>query len=225
MKVKDIMVKDVVTINPNDTFYDIVGLLAEKEISGAPVAEGDKVVGLISESDIMEFVSEKHMVTMIENEDKAMKNKASMKANQFMTKKVISVSSGDSLAKVIKLLDEKDINRLPVIDKGKLVGIITRADVVSVVSEYLTEHPAMRKMELETDEKTLKTNIDLLLSHVKEKGSVRMKEAAKEFGVDTERIEKWGRILEDYKLVKMHYPPIGDPKISIIKGDKHDKKK
>ena len=225
MKVKDIMISDVVTLSPDDTFYDIVELFSEKKISGAPVVEGGKAVGMVSESDIMQFVSEKHLIAMIEKEDKAMKDKTSMQAKQFMTKKLATVSSDDDLGKVIKFLDEKDINRLPVVDKGKLVGIITRADVVSVVSEYLTEHPAMRKMELETDEKTLKTNIDRLLSLVKMKGSVQLKVAAKEFGVEAERIEKWGRILEEYKLVKMHYPPIGDPKILILKEKKHGKKK
>lgn len=225
MKVKDIMISDVVTLSPDDTFYDIVELFSEKKISGAPVVEGGKTVGMVSESDIMQFVSEKHLIAMIEKEDKAMKNKTSMQAKQFMTKKLATVSSDDDLGKVIKFLDEKDINRLPVVDKGKLVGIITRADVVSVVSEYLTEHSAMRKMELETDEKTLKTNIDRLLSLVKMKGSVRLKDATKEFGVEAERIEKWGRILEEYKLVKMHYPPIGDPKILILKEKKHGKKK
>ena len=52
-------------------------------------------------------------------------------------------------------------------------------------------------MELETGEETLQTNIDLLLALVKQKGSVKMKYAEKEFGVTQERIEKWGRILEE----------------------------
>ncbi|UCD03402.1 MAG: CBS domain-containing protein [Candidatus Aenigmatarchaeota archaeon] len=225
MKVKDIMVTDVVTLSPEDTFFDIVELFAEKKISGAPVVDGSRIVGLVSESDIMEFVSKKDMITMIDKEDKAMKDKASMKARDFMSKRVITVQPNDDLGKVIKLLDEKDINRVPVVDKKKIVGIITRADVVSVVSEYLSEHPAMRKMELQTEEPKLKTNIDRLLSLVKERGSVKLKDATKEFGVEEERIEKWGEILEEYKLVKMHYPPIGEPKISIIKEKKRGKKK
>jgi CBS domain-containing protein len=225
MKVKDIMVTDVVTLSPDETFYDIVALFAEKKISGAPVVEGSKIMGLVSESDILKFVSRKDLITMIDKEDKAMKDRAAMKAKDFMTKKVITVSQNEDLAKVIKLLDEKDINRVPVVDKGKVGGIITRADVVSVVSEYLTEHPSMRKMELETEEPKLQTNIDRMLSMVKEKGSVRLKDMVKEFGVDAERVEKWGRILEEYKLVSMHYPPIGEPKISIIKEKKRGKKK
>jgi CBS domain-containing protein len=225
MKVKDIMVTDVVTLSPDDTFYDIVELFVEKKISGAPVVDKGKPVGMVSESDIMEFVSEGHLVTMIEKEDKAMKDKTSLKARDFMSKSVITVSSNDDVSKVIALLDDKDINRVPVVDKGKLVGIITRADVVSVVSEYLAEHPAMRKMELETDEQTLETNIDCLLSMVKEKGTVKLKDAVKEFGVEPERVEKWGRILEEYNLVELHYPPIGDPKITLKRKERKRGKK
>ena len=224
MKVKDIMVKDVVTLNPEDTFYDIVELFAEKKISGAPVVEGKKPVGIISESDIMKFVLKKDLISMIEHEDKEMKDKASLKAKNFMTKKLITVKSTDSLGSVIKLLDEKDINRLPVVDDDKLVGIITRADVVSVVSEYMAEHPLMKKMDLQTEEPKLETSIDTLLSVVKEEGSVKIKDLAKRFKVEPEKIEEWGRILEQYKLARMHYPPIGEPSITMMKKVNYAKK-
>jgi predicted transcriptional regulator len=224
MKVKDIMVKDVVTLNPEDTFYDIVELFAEKKISGAPVVEGRNVVGIVSESDIMKFVTKKDLISMIEHEDKSMKDKTALKAKNFMSKKVLSVKSTDGLGAVIKILDEKDINRLPVVDDGKLVGIITRADVVSVVSEYMAEHPLLKKMDLQTEEPKLETSIDTLLSVVKTEGSVKIKDLAKRFKVEPEKIEEWGKILEQYKLARMHYPPIGEPSIDVIKKVKYARK-
>jgi predicted transcriptional regulator len=224
MKVKDIMVKDVVTLNPDDTFYDIVEIFAEKKISGAPVAVGKKPVGMVSESDILKFVSKKDMISMIEHEDKDLKEKASIKAKNIMTKNVISVQSTDPLSKVISVLNEKDINRLPVVDDGKIVGIITRADVVSVVSEYMTEHPMLKKMDLQAEEPMLETSIDKLLSVVKTEGSVKIKDLAKRFNAEPEKIEEWGRILEEYKLARMHYPPIGEPSIVVMKKVKYAKK-
>ncbi|MCD6495992.1 MAG: CBS domain-containing protein [Candidatus Aenigmarchaeota archaeon] len=224
MKVKDIMVRNVVTLSPDDTFFDIVELFAEKKISGAPVVEGEKLVGMVSESDIMEFVSVKNVMKLIEKGDEALKGKTSLKAKDFMTKKVITVSPKDDIIDVVKLLDTKDINRLPVTEKGKVVGIITRADVVSVVSEYLTEHPAMRKRELETDEPKLETSVDILLSLAKQKNAITFKEAAKELKVDENMIEQWAKILEDYKLVKINYPPLGEPKIKFYREKKHGKK-
>ncbi len=224
MKVKDIMIKDVVSLRPDDTFYDIVELFSEKKISGAPVATGNKPIGMVSESDIMRFISNKNLISMIEGEKKEMKDKASLKAKHFMTKKLVFVKPGDDLGKVIKIMEEKDINRVPVVDKGKLRGIITRADVVSVISEYLSEHPLLRKRELEIEEPKLETDIDKLLALVKEEGSIKFSKAAKKFNVPESKIEEWGKILEEYKLVKLHYPPIGDPKLEILK-EKHAKKK
>ncbi len=224
MKVKDIMIKDVVSVDPNDTFFEIVELFSEKKISGAPVAVGDKPKGMISESDIMKFISSRDLVTMIDKGSKEIKDKAGLEAHKFMTKKLIYVKPSDELRDVIKLMNQKDINRVPVVEKGKLKGIITRADVVSVISEYLSEHPILRKRKFETDKPQLETNIDLLLKLVKEKGSVKFSEATKKFNVSEDKIEEWGKILEEYKLVRLHYPPIGIPLLKILK-EKHGKKK
>ncbi len=225
MKVKDIMIKDVVAISPEDTFYDIVELFSEKKISGAPVAVGDKPIGMVSESDVMKFISSKQLISMLESESKEMKGKASLQAKQFMTKKLVFVKPSDDLSSVIKIMNEKDINRVPVVDKGKLTGIITRADVVSVISEYLSEHPMLRKKGLEIEEPKLETDIDKLLALVKLEGPIKFSQAAKKFDVTENKIEEWGKILEEYKLVKLHYPPIGNPVIKLFKEKKHGKKK
>lgn len=224
MKVKDIMIKDVVAVRPEDSFYDIVELFAEKKISGAPVAIGDKPIGMVSESDIMKYILNKNLVSLLESDSKDMKDKASLQAKNFMSKKVIFVKPGDDLSKVIRIMDEKDINRVPVVDKGKLTGIITRADIVSVISEYLSEHPILRKRQHEIEKPKLETDIDKLLAMVKERSFLKFSAAAKEFNVTIDRIEEWGKILEEYKLVKLHYPPIGDPTIKVFK-EKHAKKK
>ena len=74
MKVKDIMIKDVVLIGPDDSFYDIVELFSEKKISGAPVAVGSKPVGMVSESDVMKFISKKDMISGIEHDRKEIRD-------------------------------------------------------------------------------------------------------------------------------------------------------
>lgn len=224
MKVKDIMVKDVVSISPEDSFYDIVELFSERKISGAPVTVGDKPIGMVSESDIMKFITSKNLVSLMESGNKEMKDKASMQAKHFMSKKLVFVKPGDGLSEVLKIMNEKDINRVPVVEKGKLRGIITRADVVSVISEYLSEHPMLRKRQLETERPLLETNIDKLLQLVKDEGKISFSKAAKNFDVPESKIEEWGKILEGYKLVRLHYPPIGNPIIIIFK-EKHAKKK
>lgn len=63
----------------------------------------------------------------------------------------------------------------------------------------------------------VETSVDKLLRMVKEKGMVRLKDAAKAFGVPKERIEEWGNILEDHKLIEMHYPPMGSAVLRVKK--------
>ena len=72
----------------------------------------------------------------------------------------------------------------------------------------------------------VETNIDKLYKHIKEKGKVRVTEAAKMFDVKAEKIEEWGKILEDHDLIELHYPAIGKPilKIREVKRKNHKKR-
>jgi CBS domain-containing protein len=225
MKVKDIMIRDVITVAPEDSFADVIETFSRKKISGAPVVEGRKPVGMVSESDIMKQVSKKDIMSLIDGDNKDVKEKMSMKVKDLMTKNIISVKPDDEVREVIRMMNEKDVNRLPVIEKGELRGIVTRADVVSVVCEYLCEHPMLKKKEHESENPALETNIDTLLALVKEKESVKFSEAAKKFNVPESKIEEWGNILEEYGLVRLHYPPIGTPMLKILKEKRHEKKK
>ncbi|MFQ5648061.1 MAG: hypothetical protein ACE5FW_02385 [Candidatus Aenigmatarchaeota archaeon] len=56
----------------------------------------------------------------------------------------------------------------------------------------------------------VETDVDKLFQIIKEKGKIKVKAAAKVFGVPKEQIEEWGNILEEYKLIDVHYPPVGD---------------
>ena len=67
----------------------------------------------------------------------------------------------------------------------------------------------------------LETNADRLLKMVNRKGELKISEAAKSFGISESKIEEWGNILEEHKLVRMHYSPIGDPKIISLKQRKN----
>jgi len=66
-------------------------------------------------------------------------------------------------------------------------------------------------------EPCLVTDIDRLLEMVKEFGEEKVPDAAKKFNVSESQIEGWGRILEEFGLIKMHYPPIGKPVLKKLK--------
>lgn len=110
---KDIMTKRVVTVSPCTSVEELTELLAGKKISGVPVIDEKKqVVGIATEADVLAHPEAETI-------------------EELMTKRVISVTPDTPIEEIAKVLAKKKIKRVPVIDeKGKLVGIVSRADIV-----------------------------------------------------------------------------------------------
>lgn len=124
LKVEDAMTKtNIITVSPNSTLKDVVSLIELTGHLGFPVVEDGKIVGVVTMSDINRVSEE-------------LKEEA--KVAEIMTKNVIAVKPGDSLEKALKILIEKDIGRLMVVDEsGKLVGIVTRSDIMKAHAKEL----------------------------------------------------------------------------------------
>lgn len=138
MKVRDVMVKKVHTVLPSDDFVKIVKLLVEKKISGVPVVnKKGKVVGIISEKDLFykffptqkQFYEDADYYMNFDNLEKESSKVLKLKAKDFMSRKVISIAPDDHILKACSLFILHNIRRLPVIKKGKLVGIITTNNI------------------------------------------------------------------------------------------------
>ncbi|MGC8993402.1 MAG: CBS domain-containing protein [Candidatus Aenigmatarchaeota archaeon] len=150
MFVKDIMSKNVITISPEENISKAIELMAKNNISGLVVVENEKVVGIISESDILEILKSpfpeiKNLTNVtlsifmllkkgIESFNYA-KKIAKLKVKDLMTKRVFYVGPNDTIEEAARIMSEKDIRRLPVIDEGKLVGIISRTDILRALME------------------------------------------------------------------------------------------
>ena len=152
-KVRDVMNKNVVCFSPDQTVFEVAKVLSEKNISGAPVVEKEKVVGIISTSDIVRFLKIKlkigsaHEMPSLSllfidlfktGKDyvelkKEVQRLSNVKIKGIMCKKVVSISPEASIFDAAELMDEHDVNRLPVIENGKLVGILARADIIKAI--------------------------------------------------------------------------------------------
>jgi CBS-domain-containing membrane protein len=144
MKARDIMTADVATVAPDAGVREIAALMAARRISGLPVVNSDgAVVGIVSESDLLHRVElgtehkYKWWLNLLSSTDQQARDftkSHGQKAADLMTRHVIAVTANDGLATVADVLGRNGLKRVPVLDNGKLVGVITRGDLVKAIT-------------------------------------------------------------------------------------------
>ena len=116
MKVADVMNKNVVTCHPSEKLTVIINKFELFHIAGMPVTEKGSLVGIVTQTDVLRAVKDGSI------QDAMVKD--------VMTTDLVLVSPTDSATHVARLMIEKRINRIPVVEDGKLVGIVTRGDLI-----------------------------------------------------------------------------------------------
>jgi CBS domain-containing protein len=150
MKAKEIMETNVITVKKETTIEEIAHILTDKNISGVPVVDdGNKVIGMVSQKDLLYKDVEPRFPAVVEilggliflkgvkHYQEELKKLVATKAEDIMTQKVISVTEETEVEKVAEIMVEKDVNRIPVLREGKLIGIISRADIVKYIAKML----------------------------------------------------------------------------------------
>lgn len=137
MKIETLMTTDVSTVAPEATLKDAAALLSEKRISGMPVCDPDgMVLGVISEADIIRkeqgLAPDVHGVSrwLARLFDGELDKVEARTVREAMTTPALTVRPFEPVSKAARLMVEHRINRLPVTVDGRLVGIVTRADLV-----------------------------------------------------------------------------------------------
>jgi CBS domain-containing protein len=144
MRAIDVMVRDVVTVRPETDLAEAVKLLAEHDISALPVVDADnRVIGILSEADLVhrvEIGTEKRRpwwleaVTGASTLAREFARSHGEKVGEVMTTDVVSVAEDTPLSEIAGLLERKRIKRVPVVGDGKLVGIVSRANLVQALA-------------------------------------------------------------------------------------------
>lgn len=144
MKAVDVMVRDVVTVKPDDEVAEAVRLLAEHDVSALPVVDDhDNVVGIISEADLLhreEIGTEKHRhwwleaVTPASTLAEEFAKSHGRRVEEVMSTEVISASEDTPLGEIATVLERYRIKRLPILRKGKLVGIVSRSNLIQALA-------------------------------------------------------------------------------------------
>lgn len=135
MRVRDVMTQDVATVAPDTDLRDLAALLVEKRISGVPVVEGGRVVGVVSERDILfkerpsDGLSRSVLAWLMDEGDLTLKIDART-AREAMTSPPVTIGPARNVADAAAIMLDENVSRLPVVDHGLIVGIVTRHDLV-----------------------------------------------------------------------------------------------
>ena len=120
MKAKDIMTKEVKTLKATTKVFEAIDLLLNHRISGAPVVDDQNVLlGIISEKDLL-----------VSFDFLGRKNAEEVQVGEFMTKDVVTYSEETPLDEISQVLVRKNIKRVPIVTNGKVVGVVSRRDVL-----------------------------------------------------------------------------------------------
>ena len=136
LKVAQVMHKNVTTIKPDSTMNEVRNILKKNKISGIPVIDNDKLVGIITIEDLI--------ICLLEN------GRIDEKVRNRMTKEVVTIYSDEPIVQVVSKFDRSGFGRYPVIDRhsNKLIGILTKGDIIEGI---------LKKMEIDYHKEEIRT--------------------------------------------------------------------
>jgi CBS domain-containing protein len=146
LKVKDIMTKEAITVSPDTEIVNAAKILLENRINGMPVIDAfGRLVGIICQSDLVAqqkaipipsvftFLESFIPLTSMKRMDKEMEKIAALTVKEAMTLEPVTVSPETDIEEVAKLMVDKKYHTLPVMDGGKVVGIVGKEDVLKTL--------------------------------------------------------------------------------------------
>ena len=154
VQVKDIMTPDPVTVRVDSPIREAAGLLRKYHIGGLPVMDGDRVAGIVTETDIISLLDTGDLSSDLwlpsplevievpvrefinwEKTKRALTDIGDREVRRVMSTPAVTIDEESDIADAASLMLRERIARLPVIRNGKLIGIVTRADIVRGIGE------------------------------------------------------------------------------------------
>jgi len=154
MNVEAVMTKNPVTIQAEDTIREASRIIREKKIGGLPVMDGENLIGMITESDILALLSVQGPSEDLwlpsplevieipireffnwEKTKEALSDIGSRPVRSVMSYPIITIKAEDTIEEAARLMLHEGIARLPVLRDGKLSGIVTRADIIEGIGK------------------------------------------------------------------------------------------
>jgi CBS domain-containing protein len=145
---EDIMTTDVVVVHPKDTLHQVSRKLAENDTSGAPVVDDiERIVGIVSEHDIVSYLStfeDKELEIIDTSELPHLAHiyiqASAMPVEEVMTTEIITAKPDTKIEILARLMTENNLNRVPIVVKGKLIGMVSRIDILRNIGKVDLEN-------------------------------------------------------------------------------------
>lgn len=146
-KVKEIMTKDVITVNKDTNLRELSDILLKRAINGVPVVDDSgAVLGVVCESDLIEKDKPLHIPTVfvildsfipLENPwrlEREFKRITATTVGDIYSSPAVTVEPDDDISRAASLMSEKKYYTIPVVENGKLVGVLGKADIIKAMS-------------------------------------------------------------------------------------------
>ena len=151
MKVRDIMTAEVVVAHPDTSVNLVARLMASRDISGIPVVEDDHLVGIVTELDLIvrntrleppaffALLDARIPLETPAHYRERIRHMLGTLARDVMTEKVVSIGPDEELESLAEIMVKQRVNPLPVVEDGRLVGIVSRSDIIGMMARDLDE--------------------------------------------------------------------------------------
>jgi CBS domain-containing protein len=122
--VSDLMTTPVISVPHDMSMKDVAFMLRDKGCTGFPVVEEERITGIISRRDFRRVSKPSHMEAPVK---------------RYMSRSVVNIGPQSSVGRAARLMVKNDVGRLPVVENGSLVGIITRSDAIRYYYDFFPE--------------------------------------------------------------------------------------
>jgi len=142
LQAKDIMTRDLITVSPEMEIVKAAEILLENGINGVPVLDKGELVGILCQSDLIAQQKDLPLPSVFilldgfiplgsgKQLEKAVKKIAAINVSDAMTRNPVTVHSDTDIEEIANLMLDKNFHTLPVVDEGKLVGVIGKEDIL-----------------------------------------------------------------------------------------------
>jgi len=151
MKVRDVMTTEVVAADPDTSVNFVARLMAGKDISGVPVVDDGKLVGIVTELDLIvrntrlkppaffALLDARIPLETPAHYQERLRHMLGTLARDVMTENVVTIGPDEELETLAEIMVNRRVNPLPVVEDGALVGIVSRSDIIAIMARDLED--------------------------------------------------------------------------------------